>query len=167
MQHKWWTIQCGSWVLLNLYFTPPTIVIYENASSTCVWTLFLVFMVRGARLMMDHPMWFMTSIELLFHPTNISFISSCWLRHLNKGLNFNIHFLLCLGFSCPYYLRFFFYCSIRKKYIKSKKQHNVYTRPSLTPGTLCIILAGRQAGRRVVLLKVLKSGLALVTGQSP
>uniref|UniRef100_A0A1D1Y9V4 60S ribosomal protein L6 n=1 Tax=Anthurium amnicola TaxID=1678845 RepID=A0A1D1Y9V4_9ARAE len=54
--------------------------------------------------------------------------------------------------------------AIRKNYIKSKKQHNVYTRPTLTPGTICIVLAGRHAGRRVVLLKVLKSGLALVTG---
>jgi large subunit ribosomal protein L6e len=48
---------------------------------------------------------------------------------------------------------------------KSKaKKHPMKARKGLETGAVCIVLSGRFQGRRVVFLKMLPSGLALVTG---
>jgi len=49
---------------------------------------------------------------------------------------------------------------------KSFQQNAPKVRASIAAGRVCIVLAGKYVGRRVVVLKVLQSGLAVVTGPS-
>merc|ERR1711915_12281 len=61
--------------------------------------------------------------------------------------------------------RFYPAHNVRRKIKSSKSNHRpTRLRPTITPGTVVILLAGRFRGKRVVVLGQLSSGLLLVTG---
>ena len=60
--------------------------------------------------------------------------------------------------------RFYAPDDVKKPVYKKDTNRKTKLRPTVTPGTVLILLAGRFKGKRVVFLKQLESGLLLVTG---
>ena len=60
--------------------------------------------------------------------------------------------------------RFYAPEDVKKPLTRKFKERIAKLRPSITPGTILILLAGHFKGKRVIFLKQLPSGLLLVTG---